>query len=413
MDANLLYFSLFTKESFNKMLHTPKDELYKKIKKSDILISDSKGTHRLVGLFYDKNKMDAPQLSLICMKSEILLAKQIAFELGKKIVYDEKLSAELFNEYSVGEVVGDSLWQQIAYLYALFVTFKEEKEENEADKLLFELYKENCKKIVKVCKEVEVYIESLKKSFFYTMTNDLNFINRKLKSLGYNKIKKDDFSPNQHLAPEVQVKMIEHRAIYSLLITDEIKVLNYYVCGKTPGIVYLDDLKNPCEKYDFNNLGNDKNFALEELKSKDKKTYSLIRAIRKNNPERVKKMIKLGANINYHDKDGFVYPAFFAKGKNKNKEILKILIDAGVDLKYRSPATKFTVLNMLDGFCNLSFEETEKYCESLSNKRIADELKELGIDENGFNYFSEGLKDSIFNTDKIKMVKDAGAIEIF
>lgn len=408
MDANLLYFSLFTKESFNKMLHTPKDELYKKIKKSDILISDSKGTHRLVGLFYDKNKMDAPQLSLICMKSEILLAKQIAFELGKKIVYDGKLSAELFSEYSVGEVVGDSLWQQIDFLYALFVTFKEE---NEADKLLFELYKENCKKIVKVCKEVEVYIESLKKSFFYTMTNDLNSINRKLKSLGYNKIKKDDFSPNQHLAPEVQVKMIEHRATYSLLITDEIKVLNCYVCGKTPGIVYLDDFKNPCEKYDFNNLGNDKNFALEELKSKDKKTYSLIRAIRKNNPERVKKMIKLGANINYHDKDGFVYPAFFAR--KKNKEILKILIDAGVDLKYRSPATKFTVLNMLDDFCNLSFEETEKYCESLSNKRIADELKELGIDENGFNYFSEGLKDSISNTDKIKMVKDAGAIEIF
>lgn len=403
MDANLLYFSFFTKESFNKMLHTPKDELYKKIKKSDILISDSKGTYRLVGLFYDKNKMDAPQISLICMKSEILLAKQIAFELGKKIVYDEKLSAELFSEYSVGEVIGYSLWQQIAYLYAdLVILPREEKEENEADKLLFELYTENCEKIVKVCKEVEVYIESLKKSFFYTMTNDLNFINRKLKSLGYNKIKKDDFSPNQHLAPEVQVKMIENRAIYSLLITDEIKVLNYYICGKTPGIVYLDDFKNPCEKYDFNNLSNDIDFALEELKIKDKKTYSLILAIRKNNPERVKKMIKLGANINYHDKDGFVYPAFFAR--KKNKEILKILIDAGVDLKYRSPVTKNTVLYLLDGFCHLSFEET---------KRIADELKELGIDENSFNYFSEGLKDSISNTDKIKMVKDAGAIEIF
>lgn len=413
MDANLLYFSLFTKDSFNKMLHTPKDELYKKIKKSDILISDSKGTHRLVGLFYDKDKIDAPQISLICMKSEILLAKQIAFELGKKIVYDGKLSAELFREYSVGEVIaGDSLFRQIAYLYALFVTFKEEKEENEADKLLFELYTENCKKIVKVCKEVEVYIESLKKSFFYTMTNDLNSINRKLKSLGYNKIKKDDFSPNQHLAPEVQVKMIEHRAIYSLLITDEIKVLNYYICGKTPGIVYLDDFKNPCEKYDFNNLSNDIDFALEELKIKDKKTYSLILAIRKNNPERVKKMIKLGANVNYHDKDGFIYPAFFAC--RKNKEILRISIDAGVNLKYRSPVTKFTVLNMLDNFFyNRSFLETEKYCESLSNKRIADELKEYGLNEKGFNNISEGLKDSIFNTDKIKMVKDAGAIEIF
>lgn len=122
MDANLLYFSLFTKESFNKMLHTPRDELYKKIKKSDILISDSKGTHRLVGLFYDKNKMDAPQISLICMKSEILLAKQIAFELGKKIVYDGKLSAELFSEYSVGEVIaGDSLFRQIAYLYVTYM----------------------------------------------------------------------------------------------------------------------------------------------------------------------------------------------------------------------------------------------------------------------------------------------------
>lgn len=122
MDANLLYFSFFTKDSFNKMLHTPKDELYRKIKRSDLLISDSKGTHRLVGLFYDENKNDAPQISLICMKSEILLAKQIAFELGKKIVYDEKLSAELFREYSVGEVIaGDSLFRQIAYLYVTYM----------------------------------------------------------------------------------------------------------------------------------------------------------------------------------------------------------------------------------------------------------------------------------------------------
>lgn len=123
MDANLLYFSLFTKESFNKMLHTPKDELYRKIKKSDFLISDSKGTHRLVGLFYDKNKMDAPQISLICMKSEISLAKQIAFELGKEIVYNEKLSAKLFSQYAVGEVITYSLFRPIAYLYANLVNF--------------------------------------------------------------------------------------------------------------------------------------------------------------------------------------------------------------------------------------------------------------------------------------------------
>lgn len=117
MDKEILYFSLYAKKSFNQILNKPKSELYAGIRKSDFLISDAKGTHRLLGVFYDADKMDWPQISFICMKSEIVIAKQIAFELGKKILPDEELSALLFRNHIIGETVEKSTWRPLAKLY--------------------------------------------------------------------------------------------------------------------------------------------------------------------------------------------------------------------------------------------------------------------------------------------------------
>lgn len=117
MDKEILYFSLYAKKSFNQILNKPKSELYAGIRKSDFLISDAKGTHRLLGVFYGADKMYAPQISFICMKSEIVIAKQIAFELGKKIAPDEELSALLFRNHILGETVEKSTWRPLAKLY--------------------------------------------------------------------------------------------------------------------------------------------------------------------------------------------------------------------------------------------------------------------------------------------------------
>lgn len=76
-----------------------------KIQSSDFLISDEQCIHRLAGLRYESETMSEPEVSFICSRSEMALAKHLAFKSGKKIYHDSnsKFSARLFNKYYCGE----------------------------------------------------------------------------------------------------------------------------------------------------------------------------------------------------------------------------------------------------------------------------------------------------------------------
>ncbi len=74
-----------------------------KIQSSDFLISDEQCIHRLVGLRYKSESMSEPEVSFICSRSEMALAKHFAFLNGKHIYRNRKFSARLFNNYCCGE----------------------------------------------------------------------------------------------------------------------------------------------------------------------------------------------------------------------------------------------------------------------------------------------------------------------
>lgn len=95
------------------------NNLRDKIKRSDFLITDKKGTQRMVGIMFNSETMNAPIITFVCMRYEMVNAKQIAFELNKKIYYDSTASAILF-KYQIGETLSDSDFYPIALLYAKF-----------------------------------------------------------------------------------------------------------------------------------------------------------------------------------------------------------------------------------------------------------------------------------------------------
>lgn len=111
-------WSFYNHDAFNKVLNRPTDELYEKIKKSDFLITDSTETHRLAGLFYDGHKMHAPQVTMICMRSEVALAKKYAFELGKKVIADDEFSKVIFRDYAEGKTIRPRHYSAFAELYS-------------------------------------------------------------------------------------------------------------------------------------------------------------------------------------------------------------------------------------------------------------------------------------------------------
>lgn len=99
------------------------NNLREKIKKSDFMVTDDEGTHRMIGLKYDSKKMSAPVITFVCMRHEMPLAKENAREFGKKIYYNSNVSAILFKYYSGQELMGED-YLAIAILYASYIKSK-------------------------------------------------------------------------------------------------------------------------------------------------------------------------------------------------------------------------------------------------------------------------------------------------
>ena len=94
------------------------NEIREKIKISDFLISDDKCTHRLIGLRYDAKTMLEPEITLICYRYEMAVAKKLAFNFGKKIYHTTDLSVQLVR---MRRKVEPSLYKEIAILYAKYL----------------------------------------------------------------------------------------------------------------------------------------------------------------------------------------------------------------------------------------------------------------------------------------------------
>lgn len=91
------------------------------IKSSDFLVSDEHSTHRLIGLRYDSKIMHEPEITIVCARHEMTVAKQIAFSLGKRIYQKSALSAMLFRNYTSGQKLRCQDYNEVAKVYADFI----------------------------------------------------------------------------------------------------------------------------------------------------------------------------------------------------------------------------------------------------------------------------------------------------
>lgn len=104
MNNNSYFLAFCSKYGISPAYHPKSEEyLHKRICESDILISDDKCTHRMVGLSFTMDRNGTPLVTVVCSLNEMLLAKKIAFENAKTIFYDSKVSAHLFHKYYNGE----------------------------------------------------------------------------------------------------------------------------------------------------------------------------------------------------------------------------------------------------------------------------------------------------------------------
>lgn len=194
----------------------------------------------------------------------------------------------------------------------------------------------NEKKEPVVFENVEVYIESLGKSYYYFMTDDIKVVCKKLNSLGYRSVRLTDWRINPYLAKSVREKMEELGCSLSMILDSKPYVLNFWISENYyPSIIYLKDLipsDDWIERKKYNlrksiaRIDNNREKLLERF------TSPLMLAAMLNSIEYAKTCIEEGADVNFLNEDG-ITPLMVAV-VNKNKEFVKFLIENGADVNY-------------------------------------------------------------------------------
>lgn len=72
-----------------------KQKIYEGIKNCDYLMSDEKCVKRLFGIKWQSNYRDGPFVTVVCSRSQMAYAKQVAYALGKRIVPSSKNSVRI------------------------------------------------------------------------------------------------------------------------------------------------------------------------------------------------------------------------------------------------------------------------------------------------------------------------------
>ena len=127
---NPLFLSAFQKPC--AIPSSVQKNLREKIMRSDFLVADDRGTHRLIGLKYSEKTDCAPLITCVCMRHEMAYAKQIAFSVEKKIFYNSNVSGKLFN-CAEGDFIALDFFTDIAKLYAEILIMEEEKQERHSN----------------------------------------------------------------------------------------------------------------------------------------------------------------------------------------------------------------------------------------------------------------------------------------
>ena len=148
------------------------------------------------------------------------------------------------------------------------------------------------------------------KNYVYLMTNNFSVIVEKLKSFQCRIPEPEDFKENSALAKNVRAKMTALGATWSLTITLELAVLNYY--DPNSGIPYL--------------------VSLEKLTTDGKisSIVSLFHYTRKNETEKIKALVKSGYDVDQCVQDGIT--PLMSACESDSCDSVKTLLELGADI---------------------------------------------------------------------------------
>lgn len=235
--------------------------------------------------------------------------------------------------------------------------------------------------------EKRVSLRILGKDRIYLMTNDFTIISEKLKSLGYNIPKPEDFEENPALAKNVREKMAAIGATWSFIIFMDDAIVNYYESSsETPFLAVIEKPKeNNNDSSIMKLLCCASENKPEEIKALiesgydvdqrfDNGTTSLMMACCEDACDSVKMLISLGADINATDANGQT-PLIYASMKNSENSAKLLLAEKNIELEKKDITGSTALLRAVHCSCH----------------EIIQLLIQAGADINAVNFYGESV----------------------
>ena len=177
----------------------------------------------------------------------------------------------------------------------------------------------------------KVEVEIFGKPYAYFMTDNIKIMNSKLEELGCRHLRTSDYRLNPVLSEDVRKKMTELGVCYSMTLSNSVSVLNYYRPGKTPYIIFLQELLDPWRK----TAGKEKTISLFQQMQDTISVFlnpsvkmdwpPLLTAANREDVDAVRFLLKAGAAPDDHTEEG-LNALMIAVIKN-NKEIVELLLE--------------------------------------------------------------------------------------
>lgn len=212
-----------------------------------------------------------------------------------------------------------------------------------------------------------IEIEVNGKTYEYFMCNQLDAVNDKLAELGCRPPVSLDYRYNPSLSTAVKDKMVELGMCYSLTLSHNTEVLNYYTKGGIPFVIFLNELKTlDSKKIKAVYAGLKK---LEETISKTNlkvklKFSPLMTAVSIGAVDVVEKLIASGADVNEKMSNGIT--ALHVASVKGDAEMVRLLLKHGANVNMTND----------NGFSPLS------YAIIIKRDEVTDILTEAGANLN-------------------------------
>lgn len=172
-------------------------------------------------------------------------------------------------------------------------------------------------------------------AYDYFMTDDIGEINKRVAALGCRSVRSIDYRFNPSLAQSVRDKMRELGTTFSLHVSEQNRVLNYYSGSGNPYIIFLDELKDAEEEPSTDGVIQK---LLSYTKNQNPKLCAhwtpLMSATIKKSIEMMKILLDAGADINEKEEHGFT--ALMIACALRRKELVTFLIENGADVNAKA-----------------------------------------------------------------------------